>query len=288
MSWVRIDDAFADHPKVLSLGRDRLAGMGALVSSLCYSARFLTDGVLPSAFADQFPPRLRAALVTAGLWDKTPTGYLIHDYLDFNPSREKVLTDRATKAAAGSRGGSTTQAGRKAPAQAGASAVLQPSANPRPLPVPPPVDSKTPTAVPERAHAQSSKPNGREPRLTRAQLDAWATFTEPCWLPFKTAWLFERHLLFPPFGTPEDDAGTSQRSRLYRIADARPSWLAETVRAAPGKTAHDIIAFIFERWADLEVEVGATEEEVVEEQRELKRDRRPLEKLGGILPRVLS
>lgn len=100
MTWVRLDDGFADHPKVMSLGRDRLACIGVHVAALCYCARHLTDGLVPASFAAQFPDRLVDRLVWAGLWEEAdgPYGvkdFLIHDYLTYNPSRESIETERA-------------------------------------------------------------------------------------------------------------------------------------------------------------------------------------------------
>lgn len=101
-------------------------------------------------------------------------------------------------------------------------------------------------STPTPLGAVDARPAGEseEPRLTRAQLDAWATFTEPAWEPFKAAWL-GRGLLLPPFGNPDDDADTSQRARLWRIADDQPEALGRWVREAKGKTARDVIAYVF-------------------------------------------
>lgn len=43
--------------------------------------------------------KLADALVSAGLFDRADGGYLVHDYLDFNPSRVVVLKKRADDAA---------------------------------------------------------------------------------------------------------------------------------------------------------------------------------------------
>lgn len=107
MAWARLDDGFPEHPKVLAVGP---FGLTVFVRALCYSARNLTDGFIPNAatasFTVDFARTSRAAhavdwparLVAAGLWDMAPGGYLIHDYLAYNPSKEKVLAER--KAAA--------------------------------------------------------------------------------------------------------------------------------------------------------------------------------------------
>lgn len=95
MTWVKMDDAFADHPKVMALGRDRMVGLGVWVAAACYCARYLTDGFVPETVARGFgSSKLLARLVAVGLADKVDGGYKLHDWLDYNPSREKVLAER--------------------------------------------------------------------------------------------------------------------------------------------------------------------------------------------------
>lgn len=95
MTWVKVDDALADHPKVMALGRDRIVGLGLWAAAACYCARHLTDGFVPSAVADGFGhARVWARLVDAGLVDLVTGGYRLHDWLDYNPPRTKVLRER--------------------------------------------------------------------------------------------------------------------------------------------------------------------------------------------------
>src|SRR6266702_3713986 len=95
MSWLRIDDHFADHPKLLRAGP--IAGWLHL-AGLCYSARHLTDGFLPIEAV--------GTLVRVGLWEEwrdedTFLGYRIHDYLKYNPSRAEVEGERESKKSGG-------------------------------------------------------------------------------------------------------------------------------------------------------------------------------------------
>ena len=86
-------------------------------------------------------------------------------------------------------------------------------------------------------------------RLTKAQLDAWATFG-PEWDGFKTAWL-DKGLHWPPKGSPDDDpeaTNPSQRALLYSILDARPADLAKWVHESPNRSSSSVIAFVIERW----------------------------------------
>lgn len=95
MTWVRLDDNFADHPKVdgLSDGAFRLH-----VAALCHSGRYLTDGAVTAATARRltpyYKPKQPAELVGAGLWEETRDGWAIHDYLAYQQSAEKVRADR--------------------------------------------------------------------------------------------------------------------------------------------------------------------------------------------------
>src|SRR3954470_5190002 len=107
MTWLRIDDEFPEHKKVMAL-----KGAGAKwlhLVALCQSARNLTDGhVDPQrlkvvcAIADV--PRAANCvkqLVDAGLWVEEGDGYIIKDYLDYNPDAETVKAKREQRKEAG-------------------------------------------------------------------------------------------------------------------------------------------------------------------------------------------
>jgi hypothetical protein len=95
MPWVRIDDSFADHPKVLQAG---LPAIGLYILALSHSGRHLTDGHISQEFVRQKAGRhagqLADTLVQAGLWELNGDGWDIHDYLDFNPSGSEVRARR--------------------------------------------------------------------------------------------------------------------------------------------------------------------------------------------------
>lgn len=97
MMWLRIDDQFSDHPKLVRAG-DLAAWLH--VCGLCYCARHLTDGLIPLGQAERmdYSGERIERLVSAGLWEKTEDGYLVHDYLDYNPSRAEVLASREANA----------------------------------------------------------------------------------------------------------------------------------------------------------------------------------------------
>lgn len=82
MSWVKLDDGFPQHPKVIGLS---LEARWAYVEGLCYAARYETDGVIPDVIAANGP--VRAELTASGLWESLENSVGIHDYLVYNPSR---------------------------------------------------------------------------------------------------------------------------------------------------------------------------------------------------------
>lgn len=97
MPWVRLDDSFADHPKI-----ERAGPLAAWlhVAALCYCARQLTDGRIPQAKALRLtdipqPEEHVSALLRVGLWIEDGDDYVLHDYLDYQPSRADVEAERS-------------------------------------------------------------------------------------------------------------------------------------------------------------------------------------------------
>lgn len=158
MVWVRIDDRYNEHLKFASAGP---LGVTLWLAGMAYCNRNLTDGFIPWTVArtlvaweyigaagptailvalldsDDEPAMVTSDLVIdqvvhSGLWDTVTGGYMVHDYLDYQPSRQAVMTERAAKAAAGRAGGlASAQARGVAPAQAPAEADTQAKSNPR-------------------------------------------------------------------------------------------------------------------------------------------------------------
>ena len=100
MSWIKLDDQFADHPKVVAAGP--LAAW-LYVCGLTYCGRYLTDGWIPEGqvrkLADIDDATAQAQrLVDVGLWERVDDGYLVHDYLEYNPTGERVKAERAANA----------------------------------------------------------------------------------------------------------------------------------------------------------------------------------------------
>ena len=103
MSWVRLDDTFTEHPKVLAVGGD---AAWLHVCALSYCNRLETDGEIPEAILHRLSDRknplaLAERLVVAGLWDHAAFGWVIHDYHDYQPSKADLEERRARQSAAG-------------------------------------------------------------------------------------------------------------------------------------------------------------------------------------------
>lgn len=110
MSWVKLDDGFFRNPKVLAAGRD---ARDIYIAGLCYCAQGLTDGIIPKNAVRVLAAETEvddwqiasARLVEVGLWEQHEKGYQVHDYLDYNPSRDKALATKDARREAGRRGG---------------------------------------------------------------------------------------------------------------------------------------------------------------------------------------
>src|SRR5882757_9587617 len=99
MGWVRIDDNFPHHPKVIAAGP---VAMALYVSAICYSNAYLTNGFVTKVSLKALLPwpsrtamsRAVSVLVAAELWAVVEGGYQIHDYLDYQPSRAQIIGER--------------------------------------------------------------------------------------------------------------------------------------------------------------------------------------------------
>lgn len=99
MPWLRLDDQFSTNAKILAAGKD---GRELYFSALGHAARNLTDGFIDARLLRQIaamfevyePEPAVKNLVDAGLWEVCEGGWRIHDYLEYNPSREEVQFQR--------------------------------------------------------------------------------------------------------------------------------------------------------------------------------------------------
>ena len=106
MAWARIDDVFPECKKILDRPDANLrveASVALILTALqiraiCYCNRNLTDGVLPAGAVPSIlvgldPKGWPERMVEAGLWEPRDDGYsyIVHDFLDYNPSRKFAL-----------------------------------------------------------------------------------------------------------------------------------------------------------------------------------------------------
>ncbi len=131
MPWAKFDDRYPWHRKVRPLSD---AAFRLDVSAICWCAENLTDGVIePEHLAlvsdVKRPQKVAAELVRTGRWHAAdhdceacptvaPGAHVIHDYLHFNPTREKVERDREERRKAGKLGGKASGESRSREANA--------------------------------------------------------------------------------------------------------------------------------------------------------------------------
>lgn len=97
MPWVRIDESFPEHPKVLAAGPP---AAWLHVCALAYCNRHLTDGFVSKAVLARLSDGKRTTalagqLVAVGLWETVDGGWEIHDFLQYQPSKATVESERA-------------------------------------------------------------------------------------------------------------------------------------------------------------------------------------------------
>lgn len=129
MSWVRYDDGFHDHLKVME-ARDRDPGSLALhLLANTWSARSKRPGFVPAVVPRQLvgakAKRWADILVESGLWHAVEGGWEFHDWADYAaPGKYRTVPGTpeeisAKRAAAGRRGGKATQARKQKVKQTG-------------------------------------------------------------------------------------------------------------------------------------------------------------------------
>ncbi|MFJ6771451.1 hypothetical protein ACIQOV_10870, partial [Kitasatospora sp. NPDC091257] len=103
MPWFAVGDSTDDHPKILAAGN---AATGLWVRCGAYASAHLTDGVIPGAVAAKNGTATQIAkLLASGLWHEAGHAcarcpqprrgdYVMHGYLDANPSRRQVQERR--------------------------------------------------------------------------------------------------------------------------------------------------------------------------------------------------
>ena len=97
MAWVRLDDGFFGHRKVLELTNSAKL---LFVAALCHCNGQLTDGFVSTGAARALtgslgmPAKVLAELVDRGFLHKREDGYEVHDYLRYQAPAEQIRRER--------------------------------------------------------------------------------------------------------------------------------------------------------------------------------------------------
>lgn len=98
MTWIRLEDSFFRHRKVIELSKDAKL---LFIAGLCYCGEQMTDGFISNAalrvvaaVVDVKATAAAKELVDCGLWHKQADGYDVHDYLQHQTSAAEIREKR--------------------------------------------------------------------------------------------------------------------------------------------------------------------------------------------------
>jgi hypothetical protein len=108
MPWLRLDDGMGEHRKVRRSMKSSRAAVALHTFGLLHCAKYLTDGFVEEEYvrdvcddarmgARERTTALRV-LEENDLWGRVDGGWQIHDFLDYNPSRDDVESHRKREA----------------------------------------------------------------------------------------------------------------------------------------------------------------------------------------------
>lgn len=229
MTWARIDDNFPLHPKVMAAGP--ICEL-IQVRAICYSCRFLTDGLIDPSVVPALLTNIEGAgaiywasrMVDAGLWHRNGTGYRVHDFLAYNPSKKLILRRRKDWSKAGKKSAiirwGTTKVKTDDTARLDMTLPKGQKDPNAPVPSPSPSPSPSPTSTPPSPQA------GIDADL-RAALDRLPRFRESSAL-YDAAWWQAMFLAYPAV------------DHVAELADAH-GWLLSDKR---GRTYTDMRKFL--------------------------------------------
>lgn len=94
MTWLKVDDGFPSHEKVMALSEGPCRGDAIALWTFggCWSSHALREGFVPNGVvrAYGFHPEAAPELVRVGLWVEEQGGYRFHDWADYQPSAAQV------------------------------------------------------------------------------------------------------------------------------------------------------------------------------------------------------
>ena len=112
MPWIKLDDQWMDHPKIIRAGRD---ARDMWLASITWCAKHSTDGFFPPELLPSLYimagidvancQTLASTLLEVCLWERTETAYHIHDYLNYQPTKEQTEINKKARSDAGRAGG---------------------------------------------------------------------------------------------------------------------------------------------------------------------------------------
>lgn len=93
MSWVKVDDKAWSHPKLTALSGNAVR---LWLFAMCWCNQHETDGTIPRAALRALGGAKAAVeeLLRSGLWEATESGWAVHDFLKYQPSREQREKER--------------------------------------------------------------------------------------------------------------------------------------------------------------------------------------------------
>jgi hypothetical protein len=92
MVWFHVDDAMAFHPKAIEAGN---AAIGLWVRAGAWATSARSDGFIPRPIARRIGTRSQIeSLITAGLWEVKDSGYIMHDWHDYQIAKADIESRR--------------------------------------------------------------------------------------------------------------------------------------------------------------------------------------------------
>lgn len=159
MPWIKLDDQWMNHPKIIKAGRD---ARDLWLASLTWCGQYLTDGYFPTELLPNLCvvagvdvancQTFASTLLEVCLWEMIDGQYHVHDYLDYNPSKEQAEATKMARTEAGKHGGDAKAANFKQnPSKTPSKTLAKSWQKSAPSPYPFPSPSQSPSQIPENS-----------------------------------------------------------------------------------------------------------------------------------------